>query len=147
MVTVSERYLPDGWPLPEVNDANRAFFTSGRLVLQRCDACKRVQHPPMEVCHRCQSFSFTYEAAAGTGTIANVTIVHHAADPRLRALVPYNVVLVEPTDHPDVLVVGNVIGATNDQVTVGAVVRCTCVTVVDPDTGDTLTLPQWELVR
>ena len=143
---MSDRYLPRGWPLPQLDDANRAFFTAGRLMMQRCADCGRVQHPPIDLCHRCQSFSFTYEAATGDGTVANVTIVHHASDPRLLTLVPFNVVLVTPDDHPDVLVVGNVVGCANADITVGAAVRCTFARVTDPETGETLALPQWELV-
>ena len=60
---------------------------------------------------------------------------------------PFNVVLVRPIDHPDVLVVGNVVNAANDEIIIGAAVRCTWTTVTDPETGDVVTLPQWELVR
>lgn len=144
---MSDRYLPADWPLPKVQPFNRAFFTAGALTVQRCEACGMVQHPPMDVCHRCQSLSFAYEAAAGSGTIANFTIVHHASDARLKPLVPYNVALVRLTDHPDVLVVGNVIDVAPDEIHVGADVRCSFATVVDGQTGEEIGLPQWELVR
>jgi uncharacterized OB-fold protein len=144
-VATTKRYFPDGWPLPQLNDANRAFFTAGVLTIQRCEGCGQAQHPPMDVCHRCQSLSFTYEPAVGTGTIANATIVHHALDPRLRPMVPYNVVLVRPDDYADLLITGNVVNAANEDITAGRRVRCTFATVTDPVTGEVLTLPQWEL--
>ena len=38
-------YMPDGWTLPQVDDWNRAFFTTGKLMVQHCTDCDRVQHP------------------------------------------------------------------------------------------------------
>ena len=140
-----ERYFPTDWPLPHITDENRAFFTAGVLSLQRCRSCARVQHPPHELCHHCQSDTFDYIEASGLGTIDNVTIVHHAGDPRLAARVPYNVVIVTPDDHPEVRIVGNVIDAGGATIEIGAAVRCVFAEVPDPDTGQTLTLPHWEL--
>ena len=139
------RYLPADWPLPQITDENRAFFTAGVLTLQRCQSCAQVQHPPHELCHHCQADRFDYVEASGFGTIDNVTTVHHAGDPRLADCVPYNVVIVTPDDHPDVRIVGNVINAGGRAIEIGASVRCVFAEIEDPDTGETLTLPQWEL--
>jgi len=142
---VADRYLPADWPLPEITAVNRPFFTAGALTLQRCRSCAQVQHPPHEICHRCQSDAFDYVEASGLGTVDNVTTVHHAGDPRLAARVPYNVVIVTPDDHPDVRIVGNVVAADHAAIAIGAPVRCVFARVTDPDTGELLTLPQWEL--
>ena len=48
MPSTTARYLPEGWTLPAVTDENRAFFTSGELMVQRCSSCGTVQHPPEE---------------------------------------------------------------------------------------------------
>ncbi|MCU1486523.1 MAG: hypothetical protein JWN67_3269 [Actinomycetia bacterium] len=144
---VSKRYMPDGWTLPLPFDFNRPFFTAGELRVQRCDACHRVQHPPMDVCHHCQSLELSSEAAAGTGTISSFSIVHHAADKRLEAILPYNVTIVVLDDHPEVHVVGNVIDARPEELAIDAAVRCTFAEVPDEQTGETLWFPQWELVR
>jgi uncharacterized OB-fold protein len=143
----SKRSLPEGWTLPRPTDYNRPFFTSGELRVQRCEACGLVQHPPMDVCRRCQSQRFAYETATGTGSISSFTIVHHAVDRRLEASVPYNVVVVALDDHPSVMVVGNVVDAGPDELAIGAKVRCTFAEVEDELAGETLWLPQWELVR
>jgi uncharacterized OB-fold protein len=144
---MTNRYFPEDWPLPELNEFNRPFFTSGELVLQRCRGCEQIQHPPMDVCHRCQSLIFDYVATKPSGRIENVTIVHHASDVRLKALVPYNVVLVRPDEHLDLIIVGNVVAAEPSAITVGAAVVCTFARVTDPLTGEDLLLPQWELSR
>jgi uncharacterized OB-fold protein len=142
---VTTRYLPADWPLPEITEINRPFFTAGVLTLQQCRSCAQVQHPPHEICHHCQSDAFDYVTTSGLGTIDNVTIVHHAGDRRLADHVPYNVVIVTPDDHPHVRIVGNVIGADNEIIEIGAPVRCVFTEVSDPDTDEELTLPQWEL--
>jgi uncharacterized OB-fold protein len=142
---VSERYFPADWPLPQITDVNRAFFTAGVLTLQRCRSCAMVQHPPHELCHHCQADVFDYVEASGLGTVDNVTIVHHVGDTRLAERVPYNVVIVTPDDHPQIRIVGNVVNADSAAVDIGAAVRCVFTAVSDPDTGETLTLPQWEL--
>ena len=142
---MSRRAFPDGWPLPQLTDVNRPFFTAGTLMLQRCSACAQIQHPPHEICHHCQADRFDYVEASGLATIDNLTIVHHAGDRRLADVVPYNVVIVTPDDHPGVRVVGNVVGTPNEAIAIGARVRCTFAEVPDPDTGETLALPQWEL--
>jgi len=142
---VTERYFHADWPLPEITAVNRAFFTTGVLTLQRCRCCARAQHPPHEICHHCQSDKFDYVASSGLGTVDNVTIVHHAGDRRLADRVPYNVVIVTPDDHPELRIVGNVINADHNAITIGAPVRCVFTEVPDPDTDETLRLPQWEL--
>jgi uncharacterized OB-fold protein len=142
---MSGRYFPEDWPLPHLTDVNRPFFTAGVLTLQRCASCAEVQHPPHELCHRCQSDIFVYVEASGLGTVDNVTVVHHPGDPRLGDRVPYNVVIVTPDDHPSVRIAGNVVNTDNAAIEIGAPVRCTFAEVPDPDTGETLTLPQWEL--
>lgn len=142
-MTAPERYLPADWPLPLLTDVNRPFFTSGQLLVQRCLSCSTVQHPPHEICHVCQSPASAFEAAAGTGVVDDVTIVHHAGDPRLADHLPYNVALVRLSDHPGVLVVGNVVGAPDDRPEIGDSVVVDFVVLADPDTGETIQLPQW----
>jgi uncharacterized OB-fold protein len=143
----SKRYLPEGWTLPLPNEFNRPFFTAGELVVQHCAACGLFQHPPLDICRRCQSQELTYERCAGTGSISTFTIVHHAVDDRLKTIVPYNVVVVALDDHPEVHVVGNVIDAAAGELAIDALVRCTFAEVEDETAGETLLLPQWELVR
>lgn len=139
------RYLPDDWPLPALTDVNRPFFTRGRLTVQRCLDCGTVQHPPHEICHACQSDRAEFVDSEGRGVVDDVTIVHHAGDPRLADRLPYNVVLVRLDDHPSVLVVGNVVDAPGDRPEIGLAIECTFADLVDPDTGEAILLPQWKV--
>ena len=79
--------------------------------------------------------------------VDNFSVVHHAGDARLKQLVPYNVVIITPDDHPHLRIVGNVIDADwRERLEIGAPVRAVFASVTDPDSGDTLALPQWQLV-
>jgi uncharacterized OB-fold protein len=46
-----------------------------RLVLQRCEACRAVQHPPRAVCLTCGGGTLGWQEAAGTGTVDSFTEV------------------------------------------------------------------------
>jgi uncharacterized OB-fold protein len=142
----SARYLPEDWTLPLLTDENTPFFTSGELVLQHCESCRAVQHPPIDLCRHCQGTDFSYRAATGRGRISSFTIVHNAADPRLEATVPYNVVVVELDDQPGVMIVGNVVNCPAEDLSVGLPLRCTFAEVSDPSATQLFLLPQWELL-
>jgi hypothetical protein len=144
---MTDRYLPEGWPLPELTDWNRPFFTSGSITVQKCTACSTVQHPPMDLCHRCQEGEFEYLRSCGTGVVDNFSVVHHAGDARLKELVPYNVVIIALDDHPHLRIVGNVVDEDwRERLEIGAGVRAVFAHITDSGTGDNLALPQWQLV-
>ena len=136
------RYMPDGWTLPAVTAQNRPFFTSGKLMLQQCASCSKVQHPPEDICIHCQGMDLGYVEAAGTGEVYSYTIAYHAVHPRLSERVPYNAVLVRLDDYPHVRIVGNLIDAGHDEVRIGTRVRATWEEIRTED-GETLRLPQW----
>ena len=84
---------------------------------------------------------------AGTGRVESVCVVHHPVHPALSDQVPYAIVLVAPDDAPGLLVTGNVVGIPPEEIRIGDPVRVTFETVEDPDGGETLRIPQWELCR
>lgn len=142
--TSYERYLPDGWIVPLINDSNAAFFTSGALMLQRCVRCGAVQHPPGELCFSCRSFDLKYEEARPMGTVVARTIVHHAVHPLLEEAVPYNVVVVELDDNPGVRVTGNVVGIPLREVQIGMQVEGCWAKIASGSSGsEDLALLQW----
>ena len=144
----SGRYLPPDWTLPAITAVNEAFFhggADGELRLQRCRACGVVQHPPDELCRHCQAMELGSVVARPGGTVVSYSIVHHAVHPTLRAVVPYNVVVVELDEYPDVRIVGNVIDAAPDDLHIGMPVICTWAELPGAD-GDSVFLPQWSRV-
>lgn len=150
---MSTRYLPSEWTLPALTPWNRPFFTTGRLTIQVCTDCEAAggaaaQHPPLDFCHRCQGDALEYREAVGTGVVDNFSVVHHAGSALLKEALPYNVTLVELSDHPGLLVLGNVVDADwPERLRIGAAVRAEFAEISDPDEpGTTLYLPQWRLV-
>jgi uncharacterized protein len=139
----SPRYLPEALPVPEVNEANRAFFTSGELRVQTCRSCRIEQHPPVEICSQCGGFEFDYPASRTSGTVSSYTIVHHPTHPALTDAVPYNVVIVELDDHPGLRVVGNLVGAMDERPVIGQRVVAGWTTPIKRDGQDPVRLLQW----
>jgi uncharacterized OB-fold protein len=138
-------YMPDNWPIPEVTDFNRDFFTSGKLVVQECAACGNVQHPPEEVCHRCLAMEFRSRETNGLGTVHSYIVVHNPPSPALAEAVPYVVVLVSLDEHPHIRILGNVLNRKPAEVAIGQRVRAAFDDVID-EAGERLLLPQWEVV-
>jgi len=140
------RILGDDWLLPALDAKNRAWFTSGSLSLQSCTSCSAVQFPPEDVCRSCGSFELGARASAGRGRVESVVVVHHAVHPLLRPRVPYAVALVSLDDAPDVRLLGNVANRAPDRVAIGDRVRVVFEELSDPESGETLRIPQWEVV-
>lgn len=140
------RLLGDDWVLPLLDDRNRAFFTSGAIALQVCEACGAWQHPPEDVCHACQGTRLTTRASRGEGRVESVVVVHHPVHSRLEAAVPYAVVLVSLDDAPGVNVVGNVLNRAPGEIAIGQRVRATFEEVTDPQSQGRLRIPQWEVI-
>lgn len=137
------RYMPDGWTLPEVNDLNRPFFTTGKLMLQHCVACDTVQHPPEDICRSCQSDNLDYVESKGTGEVYSYVLPHHPPNELLNTRIPYNIVLVQLDDHPHVRIVGNLVDTEPDDVKIGIRVNATWEEIADPNGGPAILLPQW----
>jgi hypothetical protein len=139
------RHLGDGWLLPALDAYNREWFTAGRLRVQRCDACGAHQHPPEDVCGRCQGQELSFRDCAGTGRVESVVVVHHAVHPDLRDRVPYAVAVVSLDGAPGAHAIGNVLGCPPGEVRIGQAVRAVFEDVLDAESGQTLRLPQWEV--
>ena len=139
------RYLGESWMLPGTDALTKRFFSAGVLVFQQCAHCGHVQHPPTDVCGACQSFEFTERQSAGNGRIESRMVAHYAVHPALKDRVPYVVVLVSLDDVPGVRVIGNVVNCAPHDVAVGQRVRVCFEEAKDPQTGEVLRIPQWEL--
>ena len=139
------RFMPDAWALPAVDDRNRPFFASGKLLLQVCAGCGTVQHPPEDVCHTCQGMTFETRESKGIGKVYSFTVVRHPVHPLLVDKVPYAVALVALGDYPHVRVTGNILNVPPERIAVGMPVRAVWEEIAD-ESGERLLLPQWEAV-
>lgn len=133
----------DGWVLPALDDTNREFFTSGKIILQECSSCRTIQHPPEDVCHQCGGTGFEGREAAGRGTVYSHTVVRHPIHPGLVDRVPYIVAVVSLDDLPDVRVTANLLDTPPEEVRVGLAVRAVWEEIPDSAGGETIRLLQW----
>ena len=73
------------------------FFWDGvreqRLLIQRCDGCGALRHPPRPMCPRCHSLEWDTIEASGRGTVFSFVMPHHPPLPWFDG--PYVVALVE----------------------------------------------------
>ena len=61
------------------------FFWDGlkerRLLVQRCDGCGTLRHPPRPMCPRCHSLEWTAIESSGRGTILSAVVMRHPQYP------------------------------------------------------------------
>ncbi|MGH8999338.1 MAG: Zn-ribbon domain-containing OB-fold protein [Acidimicrobiia bacterium] len=96
--------------VPDTDGLHAEFFrlaaTTGRLHLQRCDACSTFRHPPRQLCPACFSTQWSFVPAAGCGHVHSSTVVHRLFGPAPRGEVPYAAVVVELDEGPRVIGTG-----------------------------------------
>ncbi len=140
---VDSRYFPEGVPEPDPDDPlSKGFWDAakeGRLVVQCCQGCGTLQHPPELICHQCLSFDhLSWQVMAGTGTVWSCINVVHPANAKVKERGPYNVALVQLDDHPEIRMLSNVIDVEFDELEIGMPVR-----VVFERTAPDLVQPRW----
>ena len=132
-------------PTPVPDELSEPFWNAcneGRLVVQNCKACNRMQYPPERVCsERGSKSDMEWREVSGRGTINGYVVVH---DSRLRVWVPqqpYNVAVIEIEEDPAINFFSNLPGTPVDQVPVGASVQ---VEFLETETGQKI--PEWRIV-
>jgi len=70
----------------------------------------------------------------GRGRIYSYLVVHQTALPAWRDLVPYNIVMVELDDAPEIRVMGNVVDVDNADLSIGMPLRAVFDDVTEEDT-------------
>jgi uncharacterized OB-fold protein len=94
-------------PLPDLDGPHGAFYRAcaeaGRLVVQRCDACGLLRHPPRVLCAACASEAASFVPVSGRGRLFTWTVTHQATHPAFAAEVPYAVVVTELEEGPRIV--------------------------------------------
>jgi uncharacterized OB-fold protein len=148
---VDTKYFPDGHAVPDPDDAlSHGFWEAareGRLVVQQCRDCDTLQHPPELICHACHRFDLGWKDVAGRATIYSFTRTVHAANALLRERGPYNVVLLELDDHPEIRLLGNVLDADDEgALSIGMRVQVVFERTQSHSDADEIVQPRWRLV-
>jgi uncharacterized OB-fold protein len=109
--------------LPQLNDANRPFWTggsSGTLLISYCAACDRWVHPPAERCAMCRE-PMRPMPVRGTGTLFTFTVNQHQYNPEVPP--PYVIAVVELDEQSDLRLPTNIVHCELDSLRCGLPVR------------------------
>jgi uncharacterized protein len=131
---------PSKRPRPAITQDSSFFFEgAGRneLLIQRCESCGRLRHPPRPGCPYCRSLDWGTVVASGRGTIFSYVIVHYPQAPGFEYPLP--VVLVELEEG--IRLISNVSGIDPEDLEIGMPVE-----VDFRSYGDDLTLPVFRAV-
>jgi uncharacterized OB-fold protein len=129
--------------IPAATELTRPYWENardGRLVLQRCNNCRQIWHPPLPACPHCHSTNLGWHQVSGTGTVYTYTVVRHATHAALAGHIPYVIAIVELAEGPRI--VTGITGCGPNQVRAGMEVRVRFEPVTDE-----LALPYFEPVE
>jgi uncharacterized OB-fold protein len=140
----------EGMILPAVDHPEAAPFWSGcaagELRVQACANCGRRRMPPRPMCPWCNSLDDKWEVTSGVGRVWSYVVTHPPLLPAYGDQSPYNVVVVELADDPDIRFVGNVVseaGAPLNSVDPHTIAIGDHVRAVFSQVADDVWLPQW----
>ncbi len=129
--------VPDEFTKPFWDAANEE-----RLVIQHCNACSRLQHPPAPACGACGSSEhLEWKQMGGRGTIYNYGVVHDCPVRLLQEDQPFNVAVIMLEDDPGIQMYSHLPGLPADEVPVGAIVE-----VMFEETANGQKVPEWRVV-
>jgi uncharacterized OB-fold protein len=129
--------------LPKINPVDRPYWegaAAGKLLLQKCKACGRLQFFPRVVCVGCFSRELDWVQARGGGKVHSFSWVFVPRNPAFKEEVPIcyaNIILDE-----GVIMESRIVGAGADKVKTGTRVKVAFKESADPQ----IKLPVFELV-
>jgi hypothetical protein len=137
--------LPKPSPIPD--ELDKPFWDAcnqGRLVIQNCTWCDRLQHPPEAACWKCGSAdNLEWREVSGRGKIYGYGVMYDCPVTLLTDDQPFNLAVVELEEDPGIKMLSHLPGTPVDRVPVGASVRVEFETT--PTTGQKV--PEWRVVR
>ena len=130
----------------EPDELTRPFWDAaneGRLVIQNCQACNRLQYPPAPRCRQCRSGdNLEWKQMRGRGTIYNYGVVYDCPVKLLQEDQPFNVAVIMLDEDPGIQMYSHLPGTPVDEVPVGASVE-----VVFEATANGQKVPEWQVVE
>ena len=134
---VKQGVVPDELTAPFWAAANES-----KLVIQKCSACNRLQHPPELHCGKCESSdSLGWEEMSGKGKIYNYGVVHDCPVRLLQDDQPFNLAVVMLDEDSGIQMYSHMPGVSEDEVPAGANVR-----VIFEKSANGQLIPEWEIV-
>jgi uncharacterized OB-fold protein len=111
-------------PYPEIDEANRFFWTAGEtgeLKFLRCQACRAFVHPPAPRCRACLGEALAPEAVSGRATVEAYTVNHHPWHPAFPP--PYVIAIVSIEEDTGVRLTTNIVDCAPEAVRLGLAVQ------------------------
>jgi len=134
---VKQGVVPDELTKPHFDAANE-----DRLEMQNCNACNRLQNPPMPTCSQCKSAdNLEWKVMSGKGKIYNYGVVYDCPVRLLQEDQPFNLVVITLDDDPGIQMYSHLPGTPVDDVPVGAAVE-----VIFEETANGQKVPEWRVV-
>ena len=134
---VKQGVAPDELTAPLWEAANE-----GRLVIQNCTACDRLQNPPLPACGECGSAeALEWKQMSGRGTIYNYCVVYDCPISSLQEDQPFNLAVVMLEENPGIQMYSHLPGTPVDEVPVGASVE-----VVFEASANGQMVPEWRVI-
>ena len=127
-------------PLPRVNATTKPYWDGardGKLLLQRCTACRATIHYPRPWCPQCWSTELEWFEATGEGRVVTYTVVHQAPFESYKANAPYVLAVIRLEEGPQMM--ANVLRVDPKRMRIDLPVR-----VVFEERGDGFRVPQFE---
>ena len=134
---VKQGVVTDELTKPHFDAANE-----DRLEMQNCNACNRLQNPPMPTCSQCKSAdNLEWKVMSGKGKIYNYGVVYDCPVRLLQEDQPFNLVVITLDDDPGIQMYSHLPGTPVDAVPVGAAVE-----VIFEETANGQKVPEWRVV-
>ena len=134
--------MPKQSPVPD--ELDKPFWDAcnqGKLVIQKCKACDRLQHPPAAQCAKCGSAEhLEWREVSGRGRIYSYAVMHDTPVTLLFKEQPFNIAIIEL--EQGIKMLSHLPGTPADKVPVGAEVQVVFETT--PATGQKV--PEWKVV-
>jgi uncharacterized OB-fold protein len=109
----------------------------GRLIVQECQECHTLRHPPLPRCPGCHGSQLGWREVSGNGTVYTYTVVRHPTHFAFADAIPYVLAIVELAEGPRLVTA--LTGVAPAEVRVGLPVRA-----VFREVADGITLPYFE---
>ena len=106
----------------------------GRLIVQECQECHVLRHPPLPRCPGCHASHLGWREVSGEGAVYTYTVVRHPTHFAFAGKVPYVLAIVELAEGPRLVTA--LVGVEPGEVRVGQPVR-----VVFREVADGVVLP------
>ena len=129
--------IPDEISKPFWEAANE-----GKLVIQNCNSCNRLQHPPEPICTECGAEkTLEWKEMSGKGKIYNYGVVYDCPVRLLQEDQPFNLAVITLEEDPGIQMYSHLPGTPVDDVPVGASVE-----VIFEKSANGQMIPEWQVV-